>query len=88
MAAAMIGPHVGYADIRAVADAVAHEMSAKLEIRAVEAAGFIAGRVAAIHSVGKRVGTMGELHPRCLEACGLRHAVAVFELNLSALLGL
>jgi phenylalanyl-tRNA synthetase beta chain len=50
--------------------------------------GFIPGRVAAIYSGGEQIGKMGELHPRCLEACGLRHAVAAFEVNLSALLGL
>ena len=88
VAAAMIGPHVGYADIRAVADAFAHEMAVKLAIRAVDAGGYIPARAASIHFNGKSIGTMGELHPRCLEACGLRHAVAAFELNLSALLNL
>jgi phenylalanyl-tRNA synthetase beta chain len=48
---AMIGTHVGYADIRAVADAFAHEMSATLEIRPTEHASFIPGRAAALFSV-------------------------------------
>lgn len=88
VAAAMIGPHVGYADIRAVADAFAREMTVRIDIRAADVPGFIAGRVAAIHAHGRWIGTMGELHPRCLEACGLRHAVAVLEVNLSDLLKL
>lgn len=51
-AAAMIGTHVGYADIRAVADAFAHEMDAKVETRPMEHASFIPGRVAALFSLG------------------------------------
>lgn len=85
VAAAMIGPHAGYADIRAVADALTHELVRPLDIRPVTHAAFIPGRAAGLH-VGERwIGTMGELHPRVLEAAGLRHAVAVLELNLTAL---
>ncbi|MBI5863679.1 MAG: phenylalanine--tRNA ligase subunit beta [Planctomycetes bacterium] len=86
VAAAMIGPHVGYADIRAVADAFFHEMGLNLEVRAADVPGFIPGRAASLHLAGEWVGTMGELHPRCLEAGGLRHAVAALEINLAAAL--
>ncbi len=81
-AAAMIGPHVGYADIRAVLDAFSREMEWPLSVRPVEAPGFIPGRVAGIHDGERRVGTMGELHPSCLEAYALRHPVAALELVL------
>jgi phenylalanyl-tRNA synthetase beta chain len=83
VAAAMIGPHVGYADIRAVGDAFLHEMEAQMEIRAVEHPGFIAGRVAGLFLEDRRLGTMGEVHPRGIESSGLRHAIAVLELNLT-----
>lgn len=82
-AAAMIGPQVGYADIRAVADALSRELEWPLEVRAVEGAEFIGGRAAGLFRGGRRVGRMGELHPRCLEACGLRHPVAVLEVCLA-----
>jgi phenylalanyl-tRNA synthetase beta chain len=84
-AAAMIGPHVGYADIRAVFDAFCREMAVSIEIRSADEPIFIAGRAAVLHVGARRVGRMGELHPRCLEACGLRHAVAAIEIDLSSL---
>lgn len=87
VAAAMIGTHVGYADIRAVADAFAHEMGTTLRVRAIEHPALIPGRAAAIlDSAGEPIGLMGELHPRLLEAYSLRHAVSVFEAALERLL--
>ena len=87
-AAALIGTHVGYADIRAVADAFAHELGAALTVAPTEHPSFIAGRAAALSDAGGRpIGVMGELHPEVIEGYGLRHAVAVMELNLEMLLG-
>lgn len=88
VATAMIGPHVGFADIRAVADALTHELLTPLDIRPVAHAAYIPGRAAGLYLADQWIGTMGELHPRVLEAAGLRHAVAVMELNLSSLFGL
>ncbi|RMF78636.1 MAG: phenylalanine--tRNA ligase subunit beta, partial [Planctomycetota bacterium] len=90
-AAATIGTHVGYADIRAVVDAFVHEMlgvaSDKLRYAAVEHPGFIAGRVASVAvGDGASIGLLGEIHPEVLENYGLRHPVAVFEVDLAALL--
>ena len=87
--AAMIGTHVGYADIRAVADAFAHEMDAKLEVRPTEHPGFIPRRVAALSGAGgEQIGVMGEVHPEVLDNYGLKHPVSVVELSLEKLLGL
>lgn len=86
VAAAMIGPHVGFADIRAVADSFSHEIDAAVDVKAMEHPGFIPGRVAALLHAGEPIGLMGELHPRVLDHCGLRHTVACLELNLSRLL--
>lgn len=84
VAAAMIGHNVGYADIRAVADAFAHEMSSPITVVAVEHPGFIRGRVAEIRNpAGRPVGLMGEVHPQVLDNYGLKHAVAVMELDIS-----
>jgi phenylalanyl-tRNA synthetase beta chain len=87
VAAAMIGTHVGYADIRAVTDALVHEMGATYTVQATEHAGYIPGRVAALSdATGRRIGTMGELHPEVLESHGLKHTVSVVELSLEKLL--
>lgn len=86
-AAAMIGTHVGYADIRAVADAVARELDQTISVRPVIHPSYVPGRAATIHVAdGNQVGVMGELHPEVLEKYGLRHAVAVLELSLESLL--
>lgn len=86
-AAAMIGTHVGYADIRAVADAFVHELGCAVTYRPVEHPSFVPGRVAALHGpAGAWLGTLGELHPEVIESYGLRHPVAVVELSLEKLL--
>ena len=89
LAAAMIGTHVGYADIRALADAFVHEMGAGYVVKAAEHPSYIPGRVAALFDAnGIAIGWMGELHPEVLEAYGLKHAVSVLELSLAKLLAL
>lgn len=88
LAAAMIGTHVGYADIRAVVDALVHETCSDVRFVATEHPSFIPGRVAAIcDSRGAQLGVVGEIHPEVIEAYGLRHAVAVAEVSLARLLG-
>lgn len=89
LAACMIGTHVGYADIRAVADAFVHEMGAAVRIEPTEHSSYIPGRVAALlDAEGRRLGTMGEVHPEVLENYGLKHPVSVLELSLAKLLGM
>jgi phenylalanyl-tRNA synthetase beta chain len=65
VAAAMIGTHMGYADIRAVADAFAHEMNAELEVRPTEHPSYVAGRVAALYGADR-----SGPRPRAAESCG------------------
>ncbi len=84
-AAVMIGTHVGYADIRAVADAFMHELGMECRIEPTEHNSFIPGRVAAIvDPAGARLGVMGEVHPEVLENYGLKHAVAAMEIVITA----
>ncbi len=85
-AVALIGTHVGYADIRAVADAFIHELHTACDVRPLEHNGFIPGRCAALlDKAGRQIGLMGEVHPEVLESYGLKHAVAVMELSLEQL---
>ncbi len=90
VAACMIGTHVGYADIRAVADAFVHEMGAACQVEAaVEHRSYIPGRAAVLlDGKGNQLGVMGEVHPAVLEAYGLKHPVSVMELSLKKLLNL
>lgn len=85
LGAAMIGTHVGFADIRAVADSFAHEFGTPLDFAAIAHPAFIPGRVAEIRDAsGAAVGRMGELHPAVLERYGLKHAAVVLELSVDA----
>jgi phenylalanyl-tRNA synthetase beta chain len=87
VAAAMIGTHIGYADIRAVADALVHELAATGTVKPTEHASFVPGRAAALFGASDHpLGVMGEVHPEVLENYGLRHPVAVLELSLARLL--
>ena len=86
--AVMIGTHVGYADIRAVADAFCHEMDRPVEVRPTEHPGLIPGRAAELVLDGHPIGFMGEVHPQVLENYGLKHATVVMELSLAKLVGL
>jgi len=86
VAAAIIGPHAGYADVRALTDAFAHEMAIPVSYAPGTRAGLIEGRTATVLRGESPVGVVGEVHPEVLERYNLRHAVAVVELNLAALL--
>lgn len=86
-AAAIIGSHVGYADIRAVVDAFQHEFGVSNAIEPAEHPSFIPGRVAALQTAaGDTLGHFGEVHPEVLENYGLRHPVSVVEFNLTHVL--
>lgn len=86
-AAAMIGTHVGYAYIRAVADAFVHELAATYAVKPTAHPSFIPGRAAVLFDArGQPIGVMGELHPQVLESYGLKHPVAVLEMSLGKLL--
>lgn len=87
VAAAMIGTHVGYADIRAVCDALVHEFGTEIQIAPLTSDMFIAGRGAEIATAaGETIGRMGEIHPAALDRYGLRHPVSVLEISLAKLL--
>ena len=58
----------------------------KLDVKPIEHPSFIAGRAAGLYRGDEWIGTMGEVHPRGIERCGLRHPIAVLELNLAQLL--
>ena len=85
-AVALIGPHVGFADVRAVLDALAHELGTPLTVQTDAHPALLPGRAAAILLGSRRIGSLGELHPEVLENHGLRHSVAVLELSVAELL--
>lgn len=86
VAVAMIGTHVGFADIRAVCDAFTHELGKSLRFEATHHPSYIAGRAAALQGGdGAALGRMGEAHPQVLENYGLRHPVVMMEMSLEGI---
>jgi phenylalanyl-tRNA synthetase beta chain len=88
VAAAYIDAKAGAADIRAACDALAAEIGcgADLEVRNGLLGCYLDGRCGEIFFKGRKVGHLGEIHPEVLENFGLTHPVAVFELDLDAIL--
>ena len=54
----------------------------KLEFKRAEDPAFIPGRCASVHSRGKRIGIIGEVHPRVLKNFKLEMPVAIAEIRL------
>ena len=83
----LIGPKAGFADIRALAEAVVRECGRPLRLRAHEAPFLLEGRGALLlgdDAQGHAVvwGVLGEVHPRLLESLGLQDPVVIVELTV------
>jgi phenylalanyl-tRNA synthetase beta chain len=83
----LIGPKAGFADIRALVEAVVRECSRPLRLRAHEAPFLLEGRGALLlgeDARGREVawGLLGEVHPRVLESLGLQNPVVIAELTV------
>ena len=75
---------VGFNEVNAHVRALFYGLPLKPELVAVEDSRFIPGRTAEIRIMGKNVGIMGEIHPRCLENWGIQMPCAVAEICLDA----
>jgi len=80
---AVIGPTAGYAEGRAVLDAVLRELGLKGTYSAIQHPSFIEGRCAEV-IIGKDLwARLGEFHPQVLNNFGLAFPVVYCELRLS-----
>jgi phenylalanyl-tRNA synthetase beta chain len=80
----LIGPKAGFADVRALAEAVAREYDRPLRLRAHQAPFLLDGRGALLlgdDTAGHEAawGILGEVHPGTLESLGLQNPVVVLE---------
>ena len=78
----------GYQDIASVVDGLLRETGITYELKPVTNASFIPGRCAEILCNGKKVGIIGEIHPKVLNNWQLEKPVAAMEINLTKLFGL
>jgi phenylalanyl-tRNA synthetase beta chain len=77
----------GFNEVDAHALALFYYMSLEPQLSPVEDPRFIPGRAAEIRNKGKRVGIMGEVHPRVLENWGIQMPCAAVELFLDLMRG-
>lgn len=76
---------VSFHDLKGDLESLAACAGAVLEYRPSAPAHAHPGRSAEIHRDGKRIGWIGELHPRLLRELDLDHAVVGFEVDLEPL---
>ena len=77
---------LGFFDAKGVLDELGERLGVAFEYEPHEEHGLLAGRCARVAVGGTAVGTLGEVHPDTLEAFGVEQPVALFELDLAALL--
>jgi phenylalanyl-tRNA synthetase beta chain len=83
LAFAVMGPEAGYADVRAVLDAVLREMDRPGEYAPRTHPSFIPGRCAGVTAADGWQAVLGEIHPEVLNAFGIPHPVALAELTFA-----
>jgi phenylalanyl-tRNA synthetase beta chain len=86
-AAAILGPKVGFADMRSVAAALLREYGRDLIAQPVKRAFLLDGRAASVGVAGcdSPIGVFGELHPEVLEKHHLHHPAVILEIDLEVL---
>ena len=77
---------LGFFDAKGVLDELSERLGVAFEYEPHEEHGLLAGRCAQVGIGGAPVGVLGEVHPDTLEAFGVEQPVALFELDLAALL--
>lgn len=72
----------GFADIKAVVEALVRELDFTVSFRPTDTMPFLSGRCAAIEAGGNQIGVMGEIHPGVLERFGLTVPVVLAEIDI------
>jgi phenylalanyl-tRNA synthetase beta chain len=86
LAAAVAHPNAGFSEIKACLDAFFVNMNIAWQIKPVEDASFMEGRVGSVFVEGTSIGLVGEVSPFVLEAWKLENPTAAFEINLQPIL--
>ena len=79
-------PKADFTEARQVVEYLLSMLDAKCKIKEFDHPSFIPGRCAEIVHKGKRIGFLGELHPKVLSNFGLLVPVCAFELNLNPII--
>jgi len=79
---AAIGPHTGYAEGRALMDAMLRELGLTAQYAPIQHPTFIPGRIAQLQMSNGLTGILGEIHPQILENFHLSYPVTLGEISL------
>jgi len=74
-----------FTDAKQIMDYLLRSLDLNYNIEEVEHKSFIPGRVGRIIVKGKKIGYIGEIHPKVISNFGLKFPVSAFEINLSEL---
>jgi phenylalanyl-tRNA synthetase beta chain len=72
----------GFTEIRSCVDTLLKSIGLEFMIEPATHPSFLEGRTCTISTKGKRLGVVGELHPKVIRAWGLSLPVAAFELEI------
>ena len=72
----------GFTEIRSCVDTLLKSIGLEFMIEPATHPSFLDGRTCTISTKGKRLGVVGELHPKVIRAWGLSLPVAAFELEI------
>lgn len=82
---AQIATKTGFAEIRALAQAITRDLGWPFDLAPVDAPFFLPGRAAAVRAPsGSVAGVFGEIHPAVLERLGLQNPVVCGELDIES----
>jgi len=82
LAAVIVHANASFSEIKSALDAFFMNLGLEWQIKETKHPSFIDGRVGAAIVNGRNVGTVGEIHPKVLEAWKFENPVAAFELNI------
>ena len=82
IAAATVHTAAGFTEIRSCLDTLLSSIGLKFEVVPTTQPSFLEGRTGEVMSGQKRLGVVGELHPKIIRAWGLSLPVAAFELEI------
>ncbi|MCB9358527.1 phenylalanine--tRNA ligase subunit beta [Candidatus Woesearchaeota archaeon] len=85
LAVALCEEKANFTDIKQILDYIFSNLDIKYELSELSTKQFLEGRSGEIIFRGKKIGTIGEVHPQVLENFAIEYPVSTFELNITEL---
>lgn len=76
---------VGYENISSILNSIMENLGTEYRLEELKKSKFIEGRCASVLVGEKKIGEMGEIHPKVIENFGLENPIVALELNLKGI---